>query len=147
MTASNVTRAQSAGRLLELIVMRLISEALHVAAALGVADLLASGPKSAEQLAHATRSSEQSLRRVLRALVGIGVFAQDSSGRFLLAPMGELLRRDVEDRCAPRHCSLEASGVLELTDCFYERSKPERAPGRCSAVVAAGSTGYRAMLN
>ncbi len=96
MTASNVTRAQSAGRLLELIVMRLISEALHVAAALGVADLLASGPKSAEQLAHATRSSEQSLRRVLRALVGIGVFAQDSSGRFLLAPMGELLRRDVE---------------------------------------------------
>ena len=96
MTDWNVTRTQSASRLLELIVMRLISEALHVAAALGVADLLASGPQSAEQLAEATGASVQSLRRVLRALVGFGVFAQDSADRFLLAPMGELLRRDVE---------------------------------------------------
>ena len=54
MTAWNDARAQFAGRLLELIVMRLISEALHVAAALGVADLLATGAQSAEQLAQAT---------------------------------------------------------------------------------------------
>jgi hypothetical protein len=101
MTDSNVTRAQSAGRLLELIVMRLMSEALHVAAALGVADLLASGPQSAEQLAQATGASAQSLRRVLRALVGFGVFAQDSADRFLLAPVGELLRRDVEGSLHP----------------------------------------------
>jgi hypothetical protein len=96
MTASSATRAQSAGRLLELIVMRLISEALHAVAVLGVADLLASGPESAEQLAAVTGSNEHSLRRVLRALAGIGVFAQDARGRFLLAPMGELLQRDVE---------------------------------------------------
>jgi hypothetical protein len=101
MTDSNVTRAQSAGRLLELIVMRLMSEALHVAATLGVADLLASGPQSAEQLAQAIGASAQSLRRVLRALVAFGVFAQDSADRFLLAPMGELLRRDVEGSLHP----------------------------------------------
>jgi SAM-dependent methyltransferase len=95
-TVLNVARAQSAGRLLELIVMRLMSEALHVAAALGLADLLAGSPQSAEQLADATGANAQSLRRVLRALVSFGVFAQDSADRFVLAPMGELLRSDVE---------------------------------------------------
>jgi len=101
MTDWNATRAQSAGRLLELIVMRLMSEALHVAAALGVADLLANGPQSAEQLAQATGANAQSLRRVLRALVSIGVFAQDSADCFFLAPMGELLRHDVEGSLQP----------------------------------------------
>ena len=86
--------ANAAGRLLELIQMRLISEAIHVVASLEVADLLADGPKSAEQIAERTRANAPVLRRVLRALTAFGVFAEDSQGRFELAPLGEFLRRD-----------------------------------------------------
>src|ERR1700761_2746235 len=41
----------SAARLLELIQMRLIAEAIYVVAALGIPDLLAAAPKSSEELA------------------------------------------------------------------------------------------------
>jgi C-methyltransferase len=84
----------AAARLLELIQMRLISEAIHVVAALGVADLLADAPKSVEQLAEATGASPSSLRRLMRALARFGVFSPDSTDRFALAPLGEFLKRD-----------------------------------------------------
>jgi hypothetical protein len=88
MTEWDLTKVQAATRLLELISMRLISASIHVAAALGVADLLADAPQNAEQLAAATGVSASSLQRVLRGLVTFNVFSQDSSGRFALAPMG-----------------------------------------------------------
>jgi O-methyltransferase domain len=96
MTEWNATKAQAAARLLELIAMRLISESIHVTAALGVADLLGDAPKSAEQLAEETGVNAASLRRVLRALVTFNVFSEDSKGRFALAPMGECLKREAE---------------------------------------------------
>src|SRR3984885_2729365 len=92
----NRTKAEAGARLLELIQMRLISEAIHVAAALGVADLLAVAPKSAEELAPATGADAASLRRAMRALASFNVFSQESADRFALGPLGELLRRDVE---------------------------------------------------
>src|SRR5580704_17267099 len=96
MTEWNATKAQAATRLLELIEMRLISEAIHVTAALGVADLISDAPKSAEQLAEKTGSEVASLRRMLRALVAFNVFSQDPEGRYALAPMGEYLTRETE---------------------------------------------------
>lgn len=92
----NTTKAEAAARLLELIQMRLISEAIHVAAALGVADLLAEAPKSAEELAPATGTDAPSLRRMMRALASFNIFSQESGDRFALGPLGELLRRDAE---------------------------------------------------
>lgn len=76
---------------------RFISESIHVAAALGVADLLADAPKTIEELAETTGFSTPSLRRVMRTLASFGVFffLRDSVGRFALAPMGEFLKRDV----------------------------------------------------
>jgi hypothetical protein len=94
-TQSSATKPEAAAKLLELVQMRLISEAIHVAAALGVADLLTTGPKSSEELGKATGTSASSLRRVMRALAGFGIFYQDSADRFALAPPGEFLRRDV----------------------------------------------------
>jgi len=88
----STTKPEAAARLLELIQMRLISEAIHVAAALGVADLLAAGPKSADELSKATRASAPSLRRVMRALASFGIFSHDSADRFALAPLGEFLK-------------------------------------------------------
>jgi O-methyltransferase domain len=96
MTELNVTKAQAATRLLELIAIRLISESIYVAAALGLADLLADGPKNVEELAKTTGVGASSLRRVMRALVTIDVFAQDSDGRFAMAPTGEFLKRETE---------------------------------------------------
>ena len=79
--ARSTLKPEAAARLLELIQMRLISGAIHVVAALGVADLLADGPKSSDELASATGASVQPLRRAMRALAGFGVFSQDSDGR------------------------------------------------------------------
>jgi hypothetical protein len=70
----STSKPEAAARLLELIQMRLISEAIHVAAALGVADLLAAGPKSADELSKATGTSAPSLRRVMRALASFVIF-------------------------------------------------------------------------
>jgi hypothetical protein len=71
-----------------------VSRALDLAARLGIADLLASGPRSAEQIAAATQSNAAALRRVMRLLASVGVFAEREDGRFELQPIGELLRED-----------------------------------------------------
>jgi hypothetical protein len=95
MAEPNITNPEAAARLLELIQMRLISQAIHVVAVLGVADLLADGPKTADELAKTAGTSAQTLLRVMRALVNVGVFSQRSDQRFALAPSGEFLKRDM----------------------------------------------------
>jgi hypothetical protein len=72
-----------------------VSRALAVAAGLGVADLLAGGPRAAAELARSTGTHAPSLRRVLRLLTSVGVFDEGDDGRFSLSPVGELLREDV----------------------------------------------------
>jgi hypothetical protein len=72
-----------------------ISQALYVAAKLGIADLLKDGPRFADDLAQATKSHAPSLFRLLRALASAGVFADDGKGRFILTPLAECLRSDL----------------------------------------------------
>jgi hypothetical protein len=71
-----------------------IAQALHVAAHLGLADLLKEGPRSVAHLAKAAGAHERSLYRLLRALAGEGVFVEDEQGRFGLTPLGDCLRSD-----------------------------------------------------
>ena len=59
-----------------------LSQALYVAAKLGVADVLAAQPLAAEAIAHAVGARASQLRRVLRALVAAGVFCELDDGRF-----------------------------------------------------------------
>src|SRR5580700_4654933 len=68
-----------------------ISQALYVAAALGVADYLVAGPASAEHLAGRTGAHPPSLRRLLRTLAGVGVFTEPEPGVFGLTPLGQTL--------------------------------------------------------
>ena len=75
----------------------LVSRCLHVAADLGIADLLKDGPKSIEDLARATGAHQLSLYRLLRTLAGDGVFAEESPGRFQLTPAAALLRTGTPD--------------------------------------------------
>jgi SAM-dependent methyltransferase len=72
----------------------LVSQAVCVAAKLGVADLLASGPTSASELAEATGTHPRSLYRILRTLASYGVFRELADGRFELTPLAEDLRSD-----------------------------------------------------
>jgi hypothetical protein len=70
------------------------TQLLAVAARLGVADHLAGGPRSAEELAAATDAKPEPLRRVLRGLTCMGVFAQEEDGRFSLTDLSQPMRTD-----------------------------------------------------
>jgi hypothetical protein len=61
---------------------------------LGVADLLAEGPRSVDELAGATGTHAPSLHRALRALACKQIFIETEPGYFALTPMAELLRTD-----------------------------------------------------
>jgi hypothetical protein len=72
-----------------------ISQALYVAAKLGLADLVKDGPRSAEALAQTTGTHAGALYRLLRALASIGCFAEDAEHRFRLTPLAECLCGDL----------------------------------------------------
>jgi hypothetical protein len=68
---------------------------LRTAAQLSLADHLADGPKSVEQLAALTKTSAPALYRLLRTLAGIGIFSEDESHQFSMTPLAEPLRSDI----------------------------------------------------
>jgi hypothetical protein len=71
-----------------------VSQAIHVAARLGLADLLRDGPRSVDDLAAATGTTAAALSRLLRALASIEIFA-DVGGRFGQTALSNYLRSDV----------------------------------------------------
>jgi hypothetical protein len=71
-----------------------VSHALHLAVKLGIADKLKDGPKAAPELAEATSMQAAALKRLLRLLTTVGVFAEQGNGAFVLTPVGECLRTD-----------------------------------------------------
>jgi hypothetical protein len=91
-------------RLRTLIEAGWITQAIGVAAELGLAELLASGPRRVEELASITGSHAPSLQRLLRALESLDICAEGHDG-FVLRPTGALLRADAED-------SLRAYAIL-----------------------------------
>ncbi len=72
-----------------------MTQAIYVASELGIADLLTDGPRTAEELAEQTSTHCGSLYRVLRALASVGIFMEDTDGRFSLTPLAECLRSDI----------------------------------------------------
>ena len=65
---------------------------VHVAAELGIADLLAASAESTETLASETGANILALHQLLRALASLGVIDELEPGRFALNAMGEQLR-------------------------------------------------------
>lgn len=74
-----------------------VSQAIHAAATLGIADLLADGPRASDDLAAATGTDPRALYRLLRALSSVGVFHEDAERRFALTELGAALRTDSPD--------------------------------------------------
>ena len=79
-------------QLMRMILAKWISKPIYAAAELGLADLLAAGPMSVEQLARLTQSQPEGLYRLLRALASLGIFAEGDDRRFRLTPMASLLQ-------------------------------------------------------
>lgn len=83
-----------ATRLLELVNGNWTTQAVGVAAELGLADHLAEGALDTAALASLAGCDRDSLERLLRALVSLEVLAEDGEGRYALTAMGALLKRD-----------------------------------------------------
>jgi ubiquinone/menaquinone biosynthesis C-methylase UbiE len=94
--ASSTTNASAPPEavLTQMITGSLGSQAIYVAAKLGIADLLADGPKNVAELAAAADADAPSLYRVLRALASFGVFVERDDQTFELNATAELLRSD-----------------------------------------------------
>lgn len=76
------------------------TQAVYVAVRLRIPDLLAAGPRTADELAAETGSHARSLYRLLRALSSSGVFCEGADHRFSLTPLSECLRRDTPNSMA-----------------------------------------------
>lgn len=74
-----------------------VSQAISVAATLGIADLLADGPRGSDELATATSTHAPTLYRLLRALASVDVFREVGDRRFALTPLGDCLRSDAPE--------------------------------------------------
>ena len=106
-----MTGEESALLLFEDAIAFTFSAALRAAAALGVADHLAGGARTPDELASACGASADGLHRILRLLAGREVVREDAEGRFHLLPKGEALRSTAPVPARP--------GILMLTDDLF----------------------------
>lgn len=78
--------------MMELIMGAWVAQTISTAAELGIADAMADGPVSGEELARRVNVDAAALERMLRALIGIGIFRQRRDGRYELTPLADTLR-------------------------------------------------------
>ena len=121
-------RTQAAMRLRDMIMGFRVTQLLYVAASLHLADHLADTPQAAAVLARTVGADEAALRRVLRALVGLGILIE-TDGTFALTTLGQLLRRDLPD-------SLHGLAVLYGADWLW------RAYGQMLHSALTGHTAF-----
>jgi ubiquinone/menaquinone biosynthesis C-methylase UbiE len=98
----------AARQLLDLINGSWIAQACYVTARLGIAELLAAGPRTAAELAAATGTDAPALRRLLSALGSVDICRQCDDGAFEMTRLGQLLRADAP--CSVRAWALQWGG-------------------------------------
>jgi O-methyltransferase domain len=69
-----------------------VSAVVSTAAEVGLADQLATGPRSADELAGPMKLHAPSLYRFMRTLAGLGILMEQEAQRFALTPLGDALR-------------------------------------------------------
>lgn len=106
-----------------------ITQLIHVAAKLDLADHLARKPQTAGDLAPLVKADPAALYRLLRALASIGVFAESAGGVFAMTPMAEWLQSD-------RPGSLRSTAMLYGDEILWD------AYGRLSQAVADGTPAF-----
>jgi hypothetical protein len=78
-------------QLIQMATAHWVSHMVRVAADLGLADLLANGAKTAEDLAGPTKTHAPSLYRLMRTLGMLGIFVENGR-KFSLTPLGEAMK-------------------------------------------------------
>lgn len=68
---------------------------LYAVAKLKIADFIADGPKPVSEIARASKTNEDALFRIMRALATINVFREIAPRTFVNTPISETLRSDV----------------------------------------------------
>lgn len=81
--------------LLEIIHGAWDSQALYAGAKLGIPDVLASGPKTPEQVSNAIDGDPDSVARLMRHLATLGLFTFLDDGSYRLTAIGEAMRSGV----------------------------------------------------
>lgn len=84
----------SAQQLSQMICGYWISQMIHVAARLRLADELHAGPRTVTALAETVAAHPRSLGRLLRGLASVGLFEETPPGTYQLTPLAEFLRDD-----------------------------------------------------
>jgi C-methyltransferase len=82
--------------MMEMIIAAWVSQSISVAAELGVADALADGPLTVEELSLKVGADADALGRLLRAVIGRGVFRRRSDGRYELNSLARTLCSDAQ---------------------------------------------------
>ncbi len=88
-----------------------VSRCVYAVAELGIADLLAGGPVSSDQLAQLTDTHEPSLYRVLRLLAALHIFEEHDGRSFSLTVIGEPLCTDATPSMRSWATLLDAVGL------------------------------------
>jgi hypothetical protein len=112
------------------------------AAALSLPDHLATGAMTAEALAKAADAHAPSIRRLLRAMVALGLCEQQADGRFCLTEAGGYLRADTAGSVRGR--ALFTGDMLWKQ--FGDLTHQVKTGGRTQA-VASGAEGFEALQN
>jgi precorrin-6B methylase 2 len=117
--------------MLQMLTASFVSRALAVAAELSLPDRLSRKPSTVEELAQVVEADAPSLRRLLRMLASVGVFAENEHGQFSGTELSDLLRRDAPGSlrsmalflCGPAHWSAwgELSYSLRTGRSAFER--------------------------
>lgn len=100
-----------ANQLRQLVLGFVPAQILYTAVDLGVADALADGPRAYGELARRTGTDPAALRRLLRALTGLGVVTQLDMERFELTYVGRLLASSTDGSV---HDGIRLSAAPEL---------------------------------
>ena len=87
-------------RLYNILIGSMKTQAIHVAAELGLADVLAAGQRDIDELARETHADRAALFRLMRALCSLGLFSE-RDGKYSISLLGESLRRDVPGSLRP----------------------------------------------
>ncbi len=153
-------------RLYQMISAFRVTQMVRTAALLGICDALADGPRDAATVATSAHADPGLVRRLMRALAGLGVLLEAGDGRFSNTALGELLRKDVPGSmrnaamALPADANWEAwerlpSGVVEGTIPFelahgrpmWEKlAREPEAAARFNAFMASQSAAFAPQL-
>ncbi len=97
-------------RMFQLVTGYWVSQAVGAVAALGIADALAGGPRTADDLAGSAGCSPDAVARLLRACASLDIVRRDEQGRFGLTEVGTTLRGDVPGSMRDLAIALTAPG-------------------------------------